>query len=231
MPVLRALRPGGSSPRVRGKRLGEGEVAGAEGLIPARAGKTRWCKRRPPRRTAHPRACGENTGDIVVFHAMEGSSPRVRGKLRAHRNHTRRVRLIPARAGKTSVPTPSSCWRPAHPRACGENVDGGVKVVQCWGSSPRVRGKLSAVDGAAGRWWLIPARAGKTTTRPYPTLPTGAHPRACGENAASSAVSPARGGSSPRVRGKLTVNGALDPDAGLIPARAGKTWHTSHAEC
>ena len=51
----------------------------------------------------------------------------------------------------------------------------------------------------------------------------GAHPRACGENAAGMSPSEYKNGSSPRVRGKPR-GGARDPAApGLIPARAGKT--------
>ena len=57
VPLRSAL---GSSPRVRGKRVGAG-LRGVHGrLIPARAGKTSPNPARTPPRQAHPRACGEN---------------------------------------------------------------------------------------------------------------------------------------------------------------------------
>ena len=56
-----ALQLAGSSPRVRGKRVGDDVVGFGAGLIPACAGKTR--KQLAPVRLerAHPRVCGENT--------------------------------------------------------------------------------------------------------------------------------------------------------------------------
>ena len=70
----------GSSPRVRGKHLAYRVHEVAHGLIPARAGKTRrWTLTTTPGR-AHPRACGENITTITSARAVEGSSPRVRGK-------------------------------------------------------------------------------------------------------------------------------------------------------
>ena len=50
-----------------------------------------------------------------------------------------------------------------------------------------------------------------------------AHPRAGGENRQSDEVRRARGGSSPRGRGKLDGFSAVVVSFGLIPARAGKT--------
>ena len=95
--------------------------------------------------------------------AAEGSSPRVRGKLTALMFDTIRLRLIPARAGKTSTsPTPSRS-RSAHPRACGENHALLVNDPNALGSSPRVRGKPAGLVGHVVQSRLIPARAGKTT--------------------------------------------------------------------
>ena len=50
-----------------------------------------------------------------------------------------------------------------------------------------------------------------------------AHPRACGENHRHGACTRARGGSSPRVRGKHVAAHNDTFQGGLIPARAGKT--------
>ena len=70
----------GSSPRVRGKLEERRESRGQGRLIPARAGKTRPGCPRPPSRSAHPRACGENLRILDDNPGPEGSSPRVRGK-------------------------------------------------------------------------------------------------------------------------------------------------------
>ena len=80
--------------------------------------------------------------------------------------------------------------------------------------------------------WLIPARAGKTGRRASWSRCSGAHPRACGENLRAGPRRVGRGGSSPRVRGKLPVLRLQFPGAGLIPARAGKTpWSNPARRC
>ena len=95
-----AFTPAGSSPRGRGKLVDLGSELSDLGLIPARAGKTSivWSTMR--RRTAHPRAGGENA--------------RI-----THREHD--GGLIPARAGKTRPTASSPPASTAHPRAGGEN--------------------------------------------------------------------------------------------------------------
>ena len=91
------------------------------------------------------------------------------------------------------------------------------------GSSPRVRGKQDVKRHDVTGPGLIPARAGKTALTSSRSRTTPAHPRACGENLARLASPSPWPGSSPRVRGKHRVGGLLGDDAGLIPARAGKT--------
>ena len=93
----------GSSPRVRGKPTAGILSRTTGGLIPARAGKTTGWGRLGPGATAHPRACGENRVRLMVRMGAEGSSPRVRGKLRLFEVIGGRRGLIPARAGKTQV--------------------------------------------------------------------------------------------------------------------------------
>ena len=172
---------------------------------------------------AHPRACGENT--VYMFRAARtcGSSPRVRGKRNRNGNRAWSPGLIPARAGKTP-PAPSSAPAPrAHPRACGENLERTSAPGTVRGSSPRVRGKPVPLTRPLGLLRLIPARAGKTRA-PHPHRGAQpAHPRACGENYVHLVNALARGGSSPRVRGKLDPRPPPHQPNRLIPARAGKT--------
>ena len=91
------------------------------------------------------------------------------------------------------------------------------------GSSPLTRGKRRLRQVPAGRARLIPAHAGKTSTRRIGWIAGAAHPRSRGENrrAHSSAVSVS--GSSPLTRGKRLNRGRSHTLLRLIPAHAGKT--------
>ena len=70
------------------------------------------------------------------------------------------------------------------------------------GSSPRGRGKRGVEVDEAGRFGLIPARAGKTRDRVRREWTLEAHPRAGGENSTRPGIDPRSAGSSPRGRGK-----------------------------
>ena len=82
---FRLLRMLGSSPRVRGKRDRPGSRPGLRGLIPACAGKTQSSQITASLTAAHPRVCGENLSDKDARAIGAGSSPRVRGKQKQHR--------------------------------------------------------------------------------------------------------------------------------------------------
>ena len=152
----------GSSPRVRGK-LGHDLLGDkADGLIPARAGKTAHTPVSVYHGWAHPRACGENLVRVCKKQLAAGSSPRVRGKLIIVDRGDHRVGLIPARAGKTIKDVRSEARIPAHPRACGENQRTLRYPRHQAGSSPRVRGKRGMGGASSAGLRLIPARAGKT---------------------------------------------------------------------
>ena len=153
---------GGSSPRGRGKRDQITRALSADGLIPARAGKTLTSKTAMNRPWAHPRAGGENHLLTANQDGATGSSPRGRGKHREIKQQCQPIGLIPARAGKTRPrhQAPRQMW--AHPRAGGENWPGGERENAEVGSSPRGRGKPDRVAHLPHSVGLIPARAGKT---------------------------------------------------------------------
>ena len=223
------FRTPGSSPRVRGKLIHALALLVEAGLIPARAGKTDSQKGETSCSRAHPRACGENMGEQIRRLGLDGSSPRVRGKRGPGRDPRLAAGLIPARAGKTASWTYRPGTSRAHPRACGENPTESPAPTQTTGSSPRVRGKPRRDDEQGVRVGLIPARAGKTGVLMVVISFSAAHPRACGENAVSTALTTRGSGSSPRVRGKLDVGDVQPPRGGLIPARAGKTRRSGAA--
>ena len=217
------MRSAGSSPRVRGKRRGAQERAPDGGLIPARAGKTPAHGFGVRDKGAHPRACGENFTFGGRGKIIEGSSPRVRGKLERPAPTVNITRLIPARAGKTGGGRARCTASRAHPRACGENDRMFVDLGDPDGSSPRVRGKRGKLVGGSRAVRLIPARAGKTNRSDGIDRSSTAHPRACGENWKWSDSPGRASGSSPRVRGKLPAHELNAAGQRLIPARAGKT--------
>ena len=163
----------------------------------------------------------------VSWLAGRGSSPRGRGKLRNSLGTLTGMRLIPARAGKTSVISRRSTMPEAHPRAGGENPMRAADTPSLGGSSPRGRGKHSTATKRMTQYRLIPARAGKTGRMCDRCARARAHPRAGGENAPHRSPKGNRPGSSPRGRGKLRCRACCCRFTGLIPARAGKTPWTS----
>ena len=134
---------------------------------------------------------------------LRGTSPRMRGKPLNLFHHSRHTRNIPAYAGKTGLEPRTHWLRSEHPRVCGENavekfVDG------CgYGTSPRMRGKLSPRADRIPPKRNIPAYAGKTHVV---------------------VVAPqVVGGTSPRMRGKLCQASTRYIVTRNIPAYAGKT--------
>ena len=113
---------------------------------------------------------------------------------------------------------------------CGENVSAEGLTVPTVGSSPRVRGKLIAVNAERLGQGLIPACAGKTSFRVICIPGDGAHPRVCGENTYKARESYIAPGSSPRVRGKPPDEVCRGVSDGLIPACAGKTIYIQDVE-
>ena len=213
----------GSSPRMRGKLTKLDSLKRTSGLIPAHAGKTIEFAANLAFPGAHPRACGENPAAYHGNQRGHGSSPRMRGKHRPGIRRPAQRRLIPAHAGKTQSAWTSPPSAPAHPRACGENIDTSTTLELSQGSSPRMRGKRRRRGPREGRRGLIPAHAGKTSAL-APTVRGGAaHPRACGENEVGLLARFKEPGSSPRMRGKRKLFLDACHKLRLIPAHAGKT--------
>ena len=156
-----------------------GIIPGCGAHFPARSSKRRW----------------------------QGSSPRVRGSLRADRLRHWRARIIPAGAGLTAPPCPTSLHGWDHPRGCGAHSSFSSDGLRILGSSPRVRGSQQDVRNKAYRLGIIPRGCG--AHEPYITN-----------------VGPFWG-SSPRVRGSPTVYKKTRAAWGIIPAGAGLTRASS----
>ena len=111
----------GSSPRMRGKPEHRHPGHGHRRIIPAHAGQTDLDKFYGDVNADHPRACGANGEALHVKRRLDGSSPRMRGKLGHRHRRYGRARIIPAHAGQTR-PRPRTPVSPTdHPRACGAN--------------------------------------------------------------------------------------------------------------
>ena len=152
-----------------------------------------------------------------------GSSPLARGRPTRTREWSPRRRIIPARAGSTSVAGVSRRSAPDHPRSRG--VDVGM-VTGDWskmGSSPLARGRRGHGYRGLVEDGIIPARAGSTRLCSWPTTALRDHPRSRGVDKAPAAYRIACGGSSPLARGR--PNRGILPilGIGIIPARAGST--------
>ena len=116
----------GTSPRMRGKRLGQRVIFGKKRNIPAYAGKTNQHQTCLPNDPEHPRVCGENKVREFLAQNDAGTSPRMRGKPAELGKLNQYGGNIPAYAGKTTGPPPQPTWPWEHPRVCGENS--GVKL-------------------------------------------------------------------------------------------------------
>ena len=155
-----------------------------------------------PAHRVHPRSRGDNIKVTLRANVADGSSPLTRGKRELDRLETRRQRLIPTHAGKTSGRSVRGRYPWAHPHSRGENNGGTGGGAGMLGSSPLMRGKRAPSGDTGQRPGLIPAHAGKTGSRSCRLRPSTAHPHSCGEN----------------VRLPSVLRGA-----GLIPTHAGKT--------
>ena len=192
-------------------------------IIPAHAGQTSTLGMTVVRPSDHPRACGANFATLVGSQLQNGSSPRMRGKRRFSRSTRRDGRIIPAHAGQTVCGACSTSVATDHPRACGANGKISSKTMVRTGSSPRMRGKLTADAGDTHSRRIIPAHAGQTDLDKFYGDVNADHPRACGANPCRPPIRWMNTGSSPRMRGKLGHRHRRYGRARIIPAHAGQT--------
>ena len=172
---------------------------------------------------AHPRSRGENLRAVHLNPCEQGSSPLTRGKHQGQGRGLLCFGLIPAHAGKTTTSLSEVSGARAHPRSRGENA---LHLhVRCCerGSSPLTRGKPARRRPRTAGRGLIPAHAGKTSSRSIRRSSTTAHPRSRGENARIALLPAISLGSSPLTRGKRMCHFWNTFRFGLIPAHAGKT--------
>ena len=119
---FKAMDCSGSSPLARGLLIGRVRGLPRRRIIPARAGFTSLS---PPRRWKgrdHPRSRGVYHKMAGTFEGFIGSSPLARGLPARDRLRAAHGRIIPARAGFTTDPTPTAHASKDHPRSRGVYV-------------------------------------------------------------------------------------------------------------
>ena len=223
-----SMTPRGTSPRTRGKPWYKHVTQFIDRNIPAHAGKTGAQDRRHSHHSEHPRARGENDGQMLRTWLPDGTSPRTRGKHWGDDAESITERNIPAHAGKTMGCFQCFCPTQEHPRARGENTPWGCSGSTVSGTSPRTRGKPRLLRRLVPPGRNIPAHAGKTFTARYRLVAETEHPRARGENPRITFGRLNACGTSPRTRGKLGEFHQGFPFCRNIPAHAGKTQTSTH---
>ncbi len=213
----------GSSPRMRGKPRLPNRRHQRRRIIPAHARQTGSVIVAIATTSDHPRACGANGFGYRDGVMVDGSSPRMRGKLFLRVGQGRVLRIIPAHAGQTRLRVSVRLSVPDHPRACGANSFTTTVAARPGGSSPRMRGKRAQDQTGGHRRRIIPAHAGQTMRRPHAASASSDHPRACGANLRWVSAEKSNGGSSPRMRGKLRPCDLAPRQIRIIPAHAGQT--------
>ena len=196
--------------------------AEGRGIIPAGAGRSPSHWRLMLDYGDHPRGCGEKKPIAEFPTSTSGSSPRVRGEGNSLRPQPIWEGIIPAGAGRSNSMNKKAATTGDHPRGCGEKW----VYLMAWlvpsGSSPRVRGEALRFTQRRNSSGIIPAGAGRSSSRVYGGVKRGDHPRGCGEKPIDIQISNLREGSSPRVRGEDTKTSPCPTASRIIPAGAGR---------
>ena len=212
----------GSPPRMRGKETDSRRQCCSAGITPAYAGKRTLFCLAGRRNRDHPRVCGEKCSDHIDKGMIEGSPPRMRGKVLCICPLFCVLGITPAYAGKRAEQAHSMSCSEDHPRVCGEKSGSCFFLSIVLGSPPRMRGKVAALYLGDGEDGITPAYAGKRIEERISYRRTRDHPRVCGEKEACKLSGGVTLGSPPRMRGKAVFSGSLCAGLRITPAYAGK---------
>ena len=156
--------------------------------------------------------------------AVQGSPPRMRGKVSMRDESGNILGITPAHAGKSGHHGHHGMAERDHPRACGEKYSHVSTMAGISGSPPRMRGKGKARVSPAPRCRITPAHAGKSSCRSGAGCLDWDHPSACGEKFLRPKSGDAEWGSPPRMRGKaFDIDGDFTVTR-ITPAHAGKSF-------
>ena len=147
----------------------------------------------------------------------------MRGKVDESGHENVEVRITPAYAGKSRIPSSVPTRSGDHPRVCGEKFYELEQAAGVTGSPPRMRGKGVWGCSREENSRITPAYAGKSTTAGRGRMPSRDHPRVCGEKPQMYAPKKWMKGSPPRMRGKAFWQSGEHQLRGITPAYAGKS--------
>ena len=206
------------------ERLGSDARRDGMGRItPARAGKTSALIYRRSRCWDHPRSCGKDFFNHLLFVRQLGSPPLVRERPDFQRRLTDPERITPARAGKTDCEAMAPYSSRDHPRSCGKDDMALSDINPDLGSPPLVRERRDEIIQNHLLDRITPARAGKTFRWGLDTAKTQDHPRSCGKDSVNVSGNPTKRGSPPLVRERRPTRRRKETCLRITPARAGKT--------
>ena len=131
---------GGSSPLARGLRARRRISPGTSRIIPARAGFTGSLRRSWLESRDHPRSRGVYSDGVVATVLGPGSSPLARGLLTFTAKLKPNHRIVPARAGFTTLHDDPPLTYQDHPRSRGVYAKTFRAISHESGSSPLARG-------------------------------------------------------------------------------------------
>ena len=215
----------GLSPRMRGNRGEEKQLAAVRGSIPAHAGQPVVLVPARDVVRVYPRACGATSAIPLCTSLPIGLSPRMRGNLRRTRTAAAHFRSIPAHAGQPPESVRARAAQTVYPRAMRgnhpdvRNSPTNFRSIPAHAGQPyaasskrcayevyprRMRGnpcRTSLVDAVNGS---IPAHAGQPLGL-LVRLPAAVYPRACGATTRPRVSAYPAGGLSPRMRGNLII--------------------------
>ena len=143
----------------------------ASRITPAYAGKSPGDENRQDAARDHPRVCGEKKIANSDELAVEGSPPRMRGKVLKNRVKSGQPRITPAYAGKREAMSVDPDRIRDHPRVCGEKRLRRQCARRSKGSPPRMRGKENLMYRTDVMLRITPAYAGKRLKRSRSTVP------------------------------------------------------------
>ena len=159
---------------------------------------------------------------------MQGSPPRMRGKVPNTCVTTTCCGITPAYAGKSYTRTCYAYNVRDHPRVCGEKCQSGAHQPVQLGSPPRMRGKAANFGSTGRAAGITPAYAGKRVTIFWKGAWGRDHPRVCGEKRVPPLIGLLCTGSPPRMRGKVHRKRRRTCTMRITPAYAGKRVHNSY---
>ena len=175
-----ALQGEGSSPLARGLQQRPGAGVSGAGIIPARAGFTVNEGDSARAEPDHPRSRGVYAARKIASDVGRGSSPLARGLRRHLGDPYHEGGIIPARAGFTDCLATLPRNSRDHPRSRGVYFSGKTPMVLARGSSPLARGLRANHFNGNLFVWIIPARAGFTSSMTGCLPVMSDHPRSRG---------------------------------------------------